>query len=290
MEGQNNKSVTESIVTIAVLIFFLGILVGSLGYNMVNKLKAEPQADTGTELAIETELATETELDAASVETDVQEEPEIKDPKIADYFVKTIPGDNMDRLYEEVDEDSIDSLIENYNYFDFCSFAEYLGVKCAFLRSTIDGSVTLTAEQSPIGTPTKIIQNNLQWAMRIIKDENNEVKDLTDDYEDYIDIRTTLDNDSNLTTCVYVCHGDKCVRSVYKGKATPKDIFINVNKDNMSDNCDTEPAVNFIMNAEALKSFLKMTEEDILWNDNPFEEIGDEWTSVENYKLFRTEG
>lgn len=268
--------------------FLIGLMVGALisvrpSHQYVNP--EEPAQET--ESTTEAEVTTETEIDVASTETDVPEEPEVKDPKIADYFVKTISCIGAEHLYEGVDENSIDSLIKNYNYFDFCSFgSEYLGnVKLAFLRSTSSSSVTLTAEQSPLGTPTKIIQNDLGWTMRIVKDDNDEVKDFLDEYEDYIDIGTGLDNDSNLNTFIYICHDDKCIRSVYKGKATPKDMIINIDKGNSPHNCDVSPAFNFVMNAEALKSFLKMAEEDILWDENPFEEIGDEWEPVEDYEL-----
>ena len=302
---KKNRDDSRKIFLLIVAIGFLAILVVVDALKLADMISLKKQAEktakkesVATEETVKEESATTEkaeEVEAATEGTEIAEAevPEKPEPKISDYFVKaSVVEDNKSQYRFSDGSDRIDTLINDYNYFDMYHFAsEYIGdTKLGFIRLVGDDSLHLTAKQSPVGTPTTVVKNDIQSILRIIKDPDNKVETFQDDYDDYIDIRTVMDNEANLGTFIYVCHNDTCYMKKYIGHTVPSDIIFNVDYANDGSNSDQTSSFLFIMEKDALKSFLKMAEAGVLFTgENPFEAIGDEWEEVEDYSLFTAE-
>jgi len=253
----------------------------------------EPQADI-----VATDDITTFQGDQETVEVSVPDiginhleaEPkETSEPNLKDYFVKSrlVKGNEGQYKFSDYSED-IDRLVDDCHYFDFYHFvSEYLGnnTKIFYDRFVGDGSIHLTAEQSPFGNSTTILQDDLGWVLRIIVDQENTVSAL-DEAKNYIDLCTLMKNNGSFYTYIVVCRNGVYYSGNYTGKMRPEDMVFNMSNKFNTEGSD-EDSFLFIVEKDALKSLLKMAEKGALLSDeNPFEAIGDEWEELESYSLF----
>lgn len=307
MEENNQNESREGIVSTIAIIFIIASLVfaiyalskinGKIDDDDKEVSKSSTEATVGLYEPDDSDPDIEiTEEDSSSPEATIEKESEEAaeekpEPKISDYFVKTgiIVEGNESQYSLSDDSEMLVNLISDYNYFDLQGFfMEYVGdTKLCFMRAAGNNSLRLSSEQSPFNTPTTVIRNDIETVLRVIKDENNEVRTTEDDYDYYIDIRTIMDNEANLGTYIYVCNKGTCYMGKYIGHAIPSDIMFNVSRYNDGYSSDRSTSFFSIIEKDALRSLLKMAEAGVLFTDeNPFEAIGDDWEEIEDYKLF----
>lgn len=294
---ENNKSNFASrflIYYFAAVFIILGIIIARpFLKNKLQNAPKEPEAQADASIEEDVAVPQDSQETVGEPEPGIDiTYPEIKlketsELNLKDYFVLSRLVEGNEAQYRlSSNSGSIDQLVDDYHYFDFCRFvAEYLGnnTKIFYDRFIGDGSIHLTAEQSPLGNPTTVFQDDLGWILRIVIDKENAVSTL-EDCRDYVDLRTQMKNNGSFYTDVIVCRGGTYYASSYVGKMRPNDMVFN-----MPGGTD-ESSFLFIIEKDALKSLLKMAEQGVLLSDeNPFEAIGDEWKELESYSLFVNE-